>query len=465
VHKIEAGGWTRGLLEVGLISAGVPQNPPDPTVVPHDRLVFQQHLFIRLRYAYKRLFEMNASGLLAYGVFSGDAPSGETWHGTNAYRTRTAFEGQLRDLYLAAYLKRLDLRVGQQRIPWGRGDAFTINDIWGAYDLRNQFLAETEQLHLPVPALRGDIDLGFGYIEAVVAPFFVQNLYDLYGANWATVQPAAPQGYRVLLGLSSSLSNDTLHDALQPILGVTDPPPMDFRATQAGLRFAVNVHRFDLDVYYQYGFDRTPRLKVNPMFLMALNTLDYVGQGLPGAFQPYISLVQMGEKPLSTDYVRRHHIGLDLGTTVGPVVLRAEASWDSAMVFPRAIDLQGEVSGVVQATLGLEYQPGELGKHIIVEGWYMYLTDPTEPLLLARVHNGGVATLLRWRFLRDHLELELRGLLSIEPLYWIVRPSISYLWRGLAIRLGALYLDGRENSFGAYYSRNSSVYLMVKYSF
>jgi hypothetical protein len=465
-HRIEAGGWTRSLLEYGLIAVDVPRAPPDPTAVPHDRLVFRQQLFVRLRYAYKRLFELDASGLLSYGVFVGDSPPGEDWNGGNAYRTRTAFEGQLRDLYLAAYLPRLDLRVGQQRIVWGRGDAFTINDVWGAYDLRNPLLAETEELHIPIPALRADIDFGLGYIEAVATPFFVGNRYDLYGANWATVQPRAPEPYRALLGLSSALGNDALYDAAQPLLGVTDPPAADFSAMQAGLRFALNVHKLDFDAYYQYGYDRNPRLRVDPMFLQALTTLDYVRSGLPGIVNPYLSLLQTGTKPIVSDYVRRHHVGLDVGTTVGPVVLRAEASYDSAAVFPRASDLQSVVTDTVQAVLGFEYQPGELGKLLIVEGWYMGLISaPADPLLLTHTNNGGVAALFRWRLFRDHLELEARALVSIEPLYWIIRPQLGYLWRGLAVRIGMVYLDGEDGSFGAYYKRNSSIYSSIKYSF
>lgn len=465
VHRIEAGGWTRSLLDYSLIPVGIPSMPPDPTVVPHDRLIFRQHLFLRLRYAYKRVFELDASGLLSYGVFNGDSAPDDPWHLTNAYRTRTAFEGQLRDLYLAAYLRRLDLRVGQQRIVWGRGDAFTINDVWGAYDLRDPLLAETEELHLPVPAVRADIDFGLGYVELVAAPFFVGDRFDVYGANWGLVQPGAPTAYRALLGISSSLANDTLFNEAQPLLGVTDPPRADFSATQAGVRFALNVRKLDVDLYYQYGFDPFPRLRVDPMFLQTLNMTDFRG-GLPGIAQPYISLIAAGKKPITTDYVRRHHAGVDLGTSFGPMVLRAEASYDSATVFPRANDLQGVVSGTVQATLGLEYQPGELGKTIIVEGWYMHLTDaPSEPLLLAKQDNGGLATLVRWRFFRDHLELETRVLVSIAPLYWVVRPQVAYLWRGLAIRLGAVYLDGDDRSYGGYYRRNSSLYLAVKYSF
>jgi hypothetical protein len=414
---------------------------------------------LRLRYSYKRLFETVLSGLLDFGVFEKDAPAPQN-------TTRTAFDGALHEAYVGLYVRHFDLRVGQQRIAWGRADAFPINDVINARDLRNQFLIEPDALHLPTPALRLDADFGFGYLQAVVAPFFIQDRFDLYGANWSVIQPGAPAPYRALFGLASTLANDNLHDALQPLLGATDPPPADFSATQAGLRLQFNLRHVDLGLSYHYGYDRTPRLRIDPGFAQTIAMTDFATAGLPGALMPYLAALQMGQRPIVSDYVRRHHAGLELGTTVGPVVLRAEAAYDSSMVFAGA-DLNGVVLPSVQAVVGAEYQPGALGRAVIVEGWYQHLFDaPADgALLLARQDMYGVAALFRWSFFRDHLELDVRGLVGLNPFYYAVRPQIGYKWRGLAIRAGALLLDGDDHSFGSYYHRNTSVYLIVRYAF
>jgi hypothetical protein len=81
------------------------------------------------------------------------------------------------------------------------------------------------------------------------------------------------------------------------------------------------------------------------------------------------------------------------------------------------------------------------------------------------VDTGGLATLLSWNFVREHLEMEFRALVGLEPWSIAIRPQIGYKWRALQIRLGAVVLDGNDLSLGGWYRVNTSVYWMAKCSF
>ena len=353
-HSVELRGWARASALVGLYLTG-PTTPPEHGYVPHDRLVATQQMFLRLRYAYARSFEVVASGLLAFDAYEQDAPAGDTFNLINGVGSRTAFDASLREAYVGAFWRSFDFRLGQQRIAWGRGDAFTPNDILDGYDLREQLIPESDAYHLPSFAARAGLDLGFGSLEAVVQPFFQPNRFDVYGGNWALVQPGAPLSYITLLNLANQAISPTLHDALQPLLGQTQLPPNDFTATSAAARFGVDVHRFDFNVYYQYGWDRTPKLEIDPQYAALLHQIDYAKPIDP---MPYLAPFLAGQEPVRATYVRRHHVGADVAISVGPLLFRAEWAYDTTRVLIARDDMHGVIAPVVQATTGIRVSAG-----------------------------------------------------------------------------------------------------------
>lgn len=455
-------GWTRARASVGLVSTGAAAD--DTTAVPYDRLVAQGQLHLRLRYARGRRFESLVSVLLSGSLLEQDERPPDSFNLING-DTRTSYEAIVREAQIGIFLPRFDLRIGQQRIPWGRGDAFTPNDVVNSFDLRDQFLIETEVRRLPTFALRGDFSLGPVVITGVLAPFYQPSRFDSYGNNWSLIQPDAPETYRKLASQAASkLAFDpTLYPALQPLLQQTALPPGNFTGTSAGLRVALGLHRVDLDAYYHYGYDPSPQLQLSDTFMQ---NLALAAQSNDSSASLALLLSSIGDGSVSATYVRRHHFGLSAAAPLGPLLLRADFAADTQTVLP-ASDLRGTVLPTVQGVLGLEYQRGELGKTVALEAQYMRVVDyPADrSLLFARQDNAALAALARWTFLRDHLQLELRGVVGIVPFYYVARPQVTLMFRGAEIRFGALIPGGEDSSFGNYYRRNLSIYSMVRYSF
>jgi hypothetical protein len=322
-------------------------------------------------------------------------------------------------------------------------------------DQRDPVLAEPEALHIPTFMARADIDFGgAALLELVVAPFFRENDYDVYGANWAVIQPDAPTAYRGLLHL-------TQEAAVQPLLGQTNASRVDPEKTTFGAHFGFARNGVDVDAYYQYGFDQTPQFQVNPEIAMRLQAIDFAS-----ATQSDVAPLLAGQ-PFSSTYVRRHHLGTELGTTAGPFAVRFGFAYDSDVVLTQRADLTGIVRPIAQATVGVEYQTGELGKTVLLEGLYTRILDDAPPdgtLLGAAFHSPAVATLARWTFF-SHLELETRAVVTVRPFGWLVRPQIGWKTGGLAVRLGLVLLDGDDDSYTHYFNRNQSGYLLAKYSF
>lgn len=463
VDSFQLTGWTRARFSLGLLSTGAEAS--DPYAVPHDRLLGQAQLHLRARYARGRWFEAVLSGLLTAGLFEQDARPPDSFNLGNG-DVRTAFEPTLREAYVSFFVRRFDLRIGQQRIAWGRGELFAPNDVINPLDLRDQGLTETEVLRLPTVALRGDLSLGPAVISAVVAPYFQPNRIDSYGGNWALIQPGAPAVYRALAhSLASSLAIDpTLYPSLQPLLQQTALPPADLSGTAVGLRLQLALHRIDLDFFYHYGYDANPRLQIDPALSQTLSQIDPTTADASTLSSTLLSGVTAGS--VSSTYVRRHHAGLAAVTTAGPLVLRGDLAFDSQRVFTGS-DLQGLVLPSLEGVLGAEYQHGDFGRAVILELHYQHIFElpADDALLFQRRDNVSLGGLLRWSFLRDRLRFELRGAVGITPFSYTLRPQVAFAQRGFEVRLGVFIPGGEDASFGRYFDRNLAAYTVFRFSF
>jgi hypothetical protein len=431
---------------------------PDGVGVPYEPTLLEQQLFLEVRYAKNRWFEAVASGLLGYTI----ARHEEQTNGQKVDAlARGLLEPSLREIYVGLYASHVSGRIGQQRIAWGNSDAFAINDVLNPRDLREPVLAETDVLHVPSMFVRLDLTGSWGALQLLVAPFFRPDQFDIYGTNWATIQPDAPLALRGAIGRLSQLSDPSLREPSQLLLRQTSLPRDDLSATSAGARFDWSAVGLNVSHYYWYGYTSSPALRIDPALLAGLAATNWQ-EATPADLAPLLAAA--GTDALSSTYERTQHVGTSVQAAVGSFLVRAEGAFDRTRVLVTR-DLLAVLRSGAQAVVGIEYQPGEDGKAIILEGLYQRIlgNDPG-PLLGAEVNSYGAASVVRWTFF-EHLELELRAVASLSPRGALVRPQLAYKKDFWELRLGAVWIDGERGSQQHYYRRNQSGYLMAKLKF
>jgi hypothetical protein len=383
--------------------------------------VLRSQLLVRARYSRGRSFEAAVSGLIGHGLFHG-----EEWRG--------AFEPQLREAYLGVFWKRVDLRVGQQRVAWGRGEFIGPNDILNSRDTRDPFIQENELRYAPTPMARLDVDFGHFIVQGIFAPWYVPDRIDVYGTNWSGVQPSANAVTRAVVGMRAAEIDPSLFDPAQRVSQQTALPKADYTRPSGGVRIMSQLGRVDLSVMYHYGYDG-PKVDINPA---------------TGGF--------------SATYVRRHHVGLDASVAAGPIVLAFDTSFeDNHVFFTRA--LTGVTSPVYQAVATLDYQTGDVDKVLLVEGLYQHIFDmPQQELLAWKKDSAGASWLFRWP-IYGPLRVETRVLVGIRPVSVIARGELGLKFGNLYGALGTLVVDGEGPSFGWYYRQNKELYALLKYTF
>jgi hypothetical protein len=461
--RFELHGWARQSLEIGLSKRAQHSNDADPTALPYDQMTAKSQLFMRARYSHARWFEANISGVVSYSVFE-QAPEHATtaFNGINGESARGVLEPNLYELYLGFFTPRLDIRIGQQRVAWGNTDLASPNDVVNARDLRDPFVGENEQQHIPTVMLRADLDLGFATLQGIVQPVYTPDRYDVYGSNWAGIQPDAPAWVRGLANLAQRSLDPTLQESAQRLLLATRYPKSDFTEPVLGARLSWSAGGVDVNAYYQYGFDG-PLVEIDPTFEASLASIDFNHAGLAD-LEPWLAAVDAGAHPLRSTYVRRHHVGMDVATALGPFAFRFDLAYESKRVFFRR-DLIGTVTPTIGGVLSAEYQTADKDKLALLELVYLGLIEaPPAPLLIYDRNTVAVGADLRWPLWRP-LGFEVRGLAGVNPRSYTVQPELNLKFERWVLSGGALWLDGERYSLGQHFRRNLEGYGKLKVLF
>lgn len=461
--RFELHGWARQSLELGLSKRSRRSDDADRTALPYDQLTARSQLFMSARYSHERWLEADVSGALSYSLFEqAPAAAATAFNGFNGQSARGVVEPRLHELFVGFFTSGLDVRIGQQRVAWGNSEFRSPNDVMNARDLRDPFLSETALRTIPTFLLRADLDLGFATLQVDAAPVFTPDRYDVYGSNWAGIQPDAPLWARGLAGIARRSIDPTLQEGAQRLLMATRYPKGDFTDPVLGARLSWSAHNVDVNYYYQYGFDG-PLLSIDPALGASLASIDFSRAGLVD-LEPWLLAIDQGTPPLVARYVRRHHAGLDVATTLGPFAFRVDAAYESKRVFFRR-DLVGAISPTIEAVFSAEYQTGDKDKLALVELIYLHLMDaPSTPLLIYDTNSVAIGTDLRWPIVRP-LGFELRGLFGLQPRTAVIQPELNVKITRSVLSVGGLFPFGEAFSFGRYFHRNLETYAKYKLLF
>lgn len=479
--KIELRGFARTTLQIGMSKEGGSPRPADGSdterelQVGYERGATVNQAYLDVRYTRGRSFQAVLSGSIAYTASLMEGSAGERF---DSRETRLVLlEPLLREAYIGFYSDRVDLRLGQQRIVWGNSEGVAPNDVLNARDTRNRLQLDGEMVNIPTLAARADFDLGLAVLGVVAQPFFTPDRASIYGTNWALVQPDSPRHVRKFFG---TYSGDRDPADIQSALvrsKATSEGLLEGASIGTSLRFHLGA--VDASFYYHYGRDRSPFVYLDPdvarAFDAAKTATNPTGEDFEVIYGAQRKASASYGGPFVVQYIRRQHVGADLTTTAGPLVLRLDAAFDSASTFYTRENLNSVARPTAQAVLGAEYQRG-FGRVIVVEASYLRVLGPEipivatpnqandGPLLFVKEDNVGIANMIRWSFL-ETLIVETRALLGVRPFSWVLRPEFGYATPSFTARVGYMLIDGEGGSFGGYYRRNETLYLTTRYSF
>lgn len=409
------------------------------------------------------------------------------------------------EAYVDVFLSALDLRIGKQKVAWGKLDRTQPNDLINPLSYSDPFLQEEEERKIGVPAVQASYFLPSAAwvppesrLTAVWVPTHVPYRFpparcDVQGTTshcdterWFPPAALPPTVFHVPAGIP--LGNGQVTPAFSVPLNfrVHNDEPAAWRLADSaiGVRYSALVHDVDLALYYFHGFDPQPAFRLQALGLAEPDATSIFPPGLKVS----------GLTTLSPQFQQIDSWGADFAYALDPFTVRGEGAFVRGRPFPQ--DLRNLITDPTQlakpiaealhqllggATSAAVPLPEEgfvirdsvewgVGSDYVYKQYTLLLqleqTDvlhnDTE-LLIKDVETRLLAN-LRASFLADTLRPQLVALHAIESDYTIVRPRVVYqLTDRVAAEVGYLFIAGRQHSVGGQYRRNDEGFVRLEY--
>jgi hypothetical protein len=406
------------------------------------------------------------------------------------------------EAYFDLFLPSLDLRVGKQKVAWGKLDRTQPNDLVNPLTYTDPLLDEEEARKIGVPALQASYYLPATALvpqesrfTAVWVPKYVPYRFSPASCQiedhsshcllerWFPPAALPPSTFAVPLPSGSPQPSLTVPLAFRTENGSF--PAWRFENSELGLRYTALLHDVDFALYYFHGFD------VQPAFRLSAEAF-----GQPDLTNP---LNPLKVKDLSGETVLTpafHHVdswGADFAYALDRFTVRGEGAFIHGRPFSR--DLQTLISDPSQIADSIAEALGELamgsgkatvalppsfvvhdsvewgvGGDYVYEGYILLLQmNQTDVLhnhvtLLVKDVDTRLLAHLRKSFLSDRLRTQLVAIHAIESDYTIIRPKIFYQFTDhIGGEIGYLFIAGRAQSIGGQYKRNDEAWLRAEY--
>jgi hypothetical protein len=400
------------------------------------------------------------------------------------------------EAYLDMFFPSVDLRLGKQKVAWGKLDRFQPNDMINPFSYLDPFLQEEAERKIGVPALQASYylpeSIGAPAESRLTAVWVPQYVPYRFGLANCTVHDRAPDcnierwfppaalppntftvpGEIVGLPVGQSLTLPLAFN-VQNI----PTPAWRFNNSEIGLRYWAHVHDVDFALYYFHGYDPQPAFNFQAFATGSSDLKDLMGTT---TLSPVFKQVDSG--------------GADFAFAFDRFTLRGEGAFVRDRPFPR--DLNSLVANPLQLKDSLlnairQLQNGAgsaevvlppsfavrnavewgVGGDWVYEGYLLLLqvnqTDVFHndvPLLIKNVETRLSAN-FRKTFLADTLKTQLIALQAIESDYTMLQPSLTYrLTDHVAAETGYLFIAGRSASVVGQYKHNGEGWVRLAYS-
>ena len=175
------------------------------------------------------------------------APEGET-----SEITRDAIF-KVHDAFVESTVGRLDLRIGQARVVWGRLDEVQPTDVVNPLDVSRFFFEGRSEARLPVALVRAQVFLSDrASLEGVYVPVFRRGRFDKLDEPSSPFTPRSGPA-DAIGGVCLAIGCPTL-----PPLIVDHEPPVTLDNAQGGVRLNATTGRLDWSVSAFRGFEPFP---------------------------------------------------------------------------------------------------------------------------------------------------------------------------------------------------------------
>lgn len=352
------------------------------------------------------------------------------------YLTKT-FETSLNEAYMDYSYKNLGIRLGKQKIIWGKADGINIINSVFPEDSTSLFINDSS---IAISGLKLSYNTSKIVTELIYIPFITESKLPLDPTN---------QLYSILIPKNTTMFLQGQNIVLPVSIDSIKKPEMQIKNAEYGIKLSGYFSFFDISLYGFYGYEK------KPLFNYYLNT---------NGISPEILI--------TGEYKKLLMFGLDSAIPIKNIVFRIETAFfpdrkkqcsKETILCERRYNIsKNELSSLI----GIDWIHNDF---TFTSQYYLdYIFGTTSKLDNSQNYNHGITLNISQSLLNQTLELSCSGIISFNNFENVIKPEVSYsLTDSMKLSLiGYFFNKGNNNniSYGQFYDL-SSIQVMFSYCF
>ena len=333
------------------------------------------------------------------------------------------------------------VRIGQQKVAWGKADGIKITDSVFPED---PSLLGDEDDSVAIKAIRLSINGNSFIVDGFVIPFFTGTKLPLEKNN-----PLK----KAILPDSVKLSQNGTENNVPLNIGELSKPELNLKNMEYGLKASGYFSFCDFSLYGFYGWDKMPVLSYQ------VNTV----------LHPVYNVEVPESLTVYGEYKRLAMAGFDIAVPVGAVVLRGETAFFYNRAFQSSTSaiMKGEKNSVTRnqmmALAGFDWMPD--GWTITAQYYCDLLFAKSSDIERTDAFEHGATLSISKSLMNDLLDFSFSGVVGFNYFDSALSTSLKYkLTDQIGITAGTdIFRPGFENGTYGKFKDLSSIYLKVEY--
>ncbi len=446
-----------------------------------DVFEFRNRALLSLDYRMQNKLRVYVQGRFDWFVVGGQ-PKRATFAFFNAANPRWDYLVDLREAFVDIYTRYVDIRIGNQIFTWGQNEGVSPLDALNPFDARD-VLQPSELFKIAVPSVQATFALGEkGSARLVWIPFYIPNRFNVYGQDFSALTPGSPAYNQV--GDISRTIDPSLDPRINNALVATKLPSASPASSTLGLRVQYQLGPVDLALVGIFGWNRVPRVKIDPDLRTALQSqiLGNPGQvpNDPALRDTLLRLqqkTQLGISLAEATYERTGVVGFDIGATVEDFTFKGDFGWSPNVTLFNDL-FEPVQKHTLRSALGVEYRYGDILQAAVT--WHSNAVLGVEPGVrlafiepryasAAKARNVfymGFVGLVRLSVLDDRLKLSVSA--AYNPLladFTLIGNAGWHFTEAHSLTATAMFFEGPQGTPFGYFTRNDQVALEYRYAF
>ena len=355
------------------------------------------------------------------------------------------------------------IRIGRQKVVWGKADGIDITNVITPCDLSSFSRMTSDDNLLALDSVRLSFNTDSFTADLYWIPFFTPSRLP-FGNSIFGIAKKESSLRKYILPQSVDFSIAALGTTLTlPVtIDSIERPEIAIQNGEYAVKLSGYFSALDFSLYGFYGWDDIPFFGYE------------IKYGQPNLLYPALpeEILVRGE------YKHLAMCGLDMAIPIKEVVLRLEGAAFPFRNFQKSAEklMEENASGLemnsslerhqVSGLLGLDWMPSNWV--ITAQYFFNYVFGDVEPLKREKNFEHGATLSISDTLLQETLELSLSAVMNFNDFDSMINPSISYnIVDGLEFSCGAyVFLPGpkADGEYGKYKDL-TSVYIKAQYAF